>query len=1036
MQSLAHQLLQPNAPLATLLQRESIFSLVDDSPEEFTTILLPTCLSLIATRVPERPVVLEVLSLLLTSSAFDTLKSSTTLPVISACIEAIAIIFDTHPSKAVVCLASTYPVMFKYLCSLPQADPKYWQILSLLKQRIDQGFDNGPESFRYASVLFLSQMIIAQSGLMDEEGVACLEMVPSVHPFMKRPHLALEASAVLNRFLLFLSDIDTKPCTPSFLTSVLNATFGIIKCRKEYALALTTLLVGLKEKPMSFLSSFGRRSVNRTLKVVLLNCYALPPNEPLEEPMEQMLKEFGVKTRDLLLKLKVRKELRENPSQGRTVRRVLVERSQVVGGQGAAFSVGTRNVPQADLGAVADELVLGAEILARGVHTMRLDLVVDAIMTSISMRDEMLLQGDIERFLLTGGYFDPTYRAPGRQPIQGDMSKLEHDQQVPQEEEMDEAEQEVDIDIDAILNSVTDLSLEEGKESVKQCFGRMLAMETFFPLVGKKDVVLAKGGNKDSVVSSRNGWMLVVVRLVSRVPNLDLQQDLVDWCMLEFGKRMDILLFWLFEEWARGQYDRCLRLVLESVRKLEAKDRLYTRFLVEVPQLTRDALDHVYDYCKDETGERMPLGIATLRDLCIYRPAVREQCLAWLFEFSESLGIKKEETGNLDCRLRDHSCNALTRFVNHDTIGPLVLETATKNAQTLWEEKERTDDDVLAKIALFLSLCLAKPALIPRLFEWFPKFGKGRVFDILSHACGNVVFPRVPTDSIIELVASFPAGSEDLALVLIKTLLKKEDVMQDVIEKTRVTFIDRNLDVRFLLLIITYLDKDNVLKHLGKIVSSLEDGNETQQAIVKKLFVDLTEVKQGINDEAPKSVVTPAELLIALHTLEDSIGLKKALAATNICFSMPEIFKQEVLAIVLSQLSERARLPTLFMRSVIQSLNVFKGLSGFTNQLLTKLIGKQVWKQKKLWDGFVRIVNMNFPSSMSILLTLKKPQAIDVLVRSRKEKKESEKHLGEKLEEYLENVADRDRSRREYGLLVNLVKDSKHAQLSQAVSRH
>jgi hypothetical protein len=273
----------------------------------------------------------------------------------------------------------------------------------------------------------------------------------------------------------------------------------------------------------------------------------------------------------------------------------------------------------------------------------------------------------------------------------------------------------------------------------------------------------------------------------------------------------------------------------------------------------------------------MPLGIASLRDLCTYRPAIRSECLKALFEYSESLGRKSENSSSFDCRLRDHACNALARFVTHDSMGSLIIEAASTNVKSLFGEggTNKSADEVLAKLALFLSLCLTKPDLIAKLFDWAPHFGKDS-FDILSNACLNIVFPRVPSESIIELVSSFPGGSEELAYVLIKTLLKKESVMQDVIEKTRVTFIDRNLDVKFLLLVITHLDKDNVLKQIGKVVASLDRGEEQKQ-IVQKLFVDLTEVRQGLNDETPKSLITPAELLIALHTLEDSIGLKKAL---------------------------------------------------------------------------------------------------------------------------------------------------------------
>ena len=101
-----------------------------------------------------------------------------------------------------------------------------------------------------------------------------LSLVPSHHPYLRKDQLKVEATAVLNRFLLFLSQAEEKPCTPSFLCAVLNATFAIIKRRSEYAVPCTQLLVELRGKTLAYLSEFGLRSVYRSLKVVLLSCYS------------------------------------------------------------------------------------------------------------------------------------------------------------------------------------------------------------------------------------------------------------------------------------------------------------------------------------------------------------------------------------------------------------------------------------------------------------------------------------------------------------------------------------------------------------------------------------------------------------------------------------------------------------------------------------------------------------------------------------------------------------------------------------------
>lgn len=57
---------------------------------------------------------------------------------------------------------------------------------------------------------------------------------------------------------------------------------------------------------------------------------------------------------------------------------------------------------------------------------------------------------------------------------------------------------------------------------------------------------------------------------------------------------------------------------------------------------------------------------------------------------------------------------------------------------------------------------------------------------------------------------------------------------------------------------------------------------------------------------------------------------------------------------VLQQLVDQSKLPTLFMRTVIQCVNQYPGLVNFVTNILLKLINKKVWTSPKLWEGFIR----------------------------------------------------------------------------------
>lgn len=75
-------------------------------------------------------------------------------------------------------------------------------------------------------------------------------------------------------------------------------------------------------------------------------------------------------------------------------------------------------------------------------------------------------------------------------------------------------------------------------------------------------------------------------------------------------------------------------------------------------------------------------------------------------------------------------------------------------------------------------------------------------------------------------------------------------------------------------------------------------------------------------------------------------------------------------------------LPTLLMRTVIQSLTLYPRLAGFITNLLQRLILKQVWKNKLIWDGFIKCCSRLQPQSMGVLIQLPVAQLQDALTIS------------------------------------------------------
>merc|ERR1712173_295797 len=63
------------------------------------------------------------------------------------------------------------------------------------------------------------------------------------------------------------------------------------------------------------------------------------------------------------------------------------------------------------------------------------------------------------------------------------------------------------------------------------------------------------------------------------------------------------------------------------------------------------------------------------------------------------------------------------------------------------------------------------------------------------------------------------------------------------------------------------------------------------------------------------------------------------------------------------------------MKTVIKATGIcFQDKSVFTMNILQRLIVKQVWKQKMLWEGFIKCCERTKPQSFRVLLQVPPPQ--------------------------------------------------------------
>ena len=212
---------------------------------------------------------------------------------------------------------------------------------------------------------------------------------------------------------------------------------------------------------------------------------------------------------------------------------------------------------------------------------------------------------------------------------------------------------------------------------------------------------------------------------------------------------------------------------------------------------------------------------------------------------------------------------------------------------------------------------------------------------------------------LLSLVENCPKGSETLVTGIIRILTERQAPSPDLVNRVRDLYAKRVADVRFLVPVLNGLTKQEIYAALPKLI-------KLNTGVVKEVFNRLL----GTATSAP-APLSPADLMIALHNIEPAkCDMKTIIKATGICFQDKSVFTMEVLTIVLQQLMEQKDIPLLLMRTVIQSVALYPNLIGFTMNILQRLIVKQVWKQKMLWEGFIKCCERTRPQSFRVLLQL------------------------------------------------------------------
>lgn len=461
-----------------------------------------------------------------------------------------------------------------------------------------------------------------------------------------------------------------------------------------------------------------------------------------------------------------------------------------------------------------------------------------------------------------------------------------------------------------------------------------------------------------------------------------------DFIMMDIKGRIDLAFSWLYEEYCLLQgftrhsyvksehrpdyaYNELLRQIINGICvKCDFKDKLILlrKVYLEAPLLSEDSINLLVEMCLEE--ETTNYCVDLISELAILRPPKKLRFVRVLLNFCV------HEKAILRNRVLEH---VRVLYAEHKILTDKIEAFAMEWVNHLVEENpphqvfgvdygretiEITWKEDLAKICLGPILILLPYAenLIQDICIVYTKTSPDLKRTILRSIESPIKKLGVENQTLLKLIEDCPKGVETLVTRIIYILTENTTLTTSLVKKVRDLYQTKVNDVRLLIPVLSGLTKTEILTALPKLL-------KLNPIVVKEVLNRLL----GIGPEyiGHKMTLTPSELLVSLHTLDQNkCELKYVVKATSLCLAEKEVFTQDILGACLQQLLDIVPLPTLLMRTVIQSLALYPRLSNFIINILQRLILKQVWKQKVIWDGFLKCCQRLKPQSSSVLIQL------------------------------------------------------------------
>ncbi|KXH48666.1 mRNA cleavage and polyadenylation specificity factor complex subunit [Colletotrichum simmondsii] len=580
---------------------------------------------------------------------------------------------DAHVLRsAIQTAASIYPYALRWIIN-NSYDTFTWERMVAIKQRILRIWDDAESTVRICCIKFAQRVVLAQSAANPNEPRRgdsldiSLDKVPPNHQTLDARTLDAEGAGLLDRIL---STLQENSSDVLLVDATLNCLSILIRSRPGTANRILNAVLNfnplkLANSPMTPRTRVMVKSMEKTTRMLLIHLAKRDPHNPMAQRIQQHVERmmrmrheiFDESGRKRALEAQQQQEGIEAKRQRMAPQIATTPQIQITplppgphslgdvftltGSEGLkAFDVGTLPTALAAKISITTLLRTDAQLLAKAVEGIRGRLNVLAAQPPPQIDPETAPLGVEED---DDEYEPDFYAAEDNEQI---LNKLDSDP-VTKPDDGDLGLRTFRLPPPPALTP--ELALSAGQGSVMSLFQFVKTLED----PAKK----SKSGINRLAASTndRESWIAIITRLASRSSagleggvkdeatgrlalGDSIRESLYTYVLEDFRRRIDVAITWLHEEWYNDQLQKkqdgghplhyekwALKLIDGFSQYLNAQDKVITRFLGEIPELSPAILSRVKLMCRDPLV--VPLALTSLLYLVMMRPPAKDLAL-------------------------------------------------------------------------------------------------------------------------------------------------------------------------------------------------------------------------------------------------------------------------------------------------------------------------------------------------------------------------------------------------------------------------